>query len=133
MEFAILHVAVDNDVFAKLPRFCSLDHSFWYRFVCSSTCRSASKAHRKSSLRAFAENHFLTLANSWAYEQHRTCTKLKGSLKNRLLLASYAQNGAIGYPCDSGSGNTSRPVCVDWPGHDAFPSDDSRLKCFKSV
>ena len=38
-----------------------------------------------------------------------------------------------GYPCDSGSGNASRPVCVDWPGHHAFPSDDSRLKCFKSV
>ena len=36
--------------------------------------------------------------NSWAYERHRTCTKLKGSLKNRLLLASYAQSGAIGNP-----------------------------------
>ena len=36
--------------------------------------------------------------NSQAYEQHRTCTKLKGSLKNRLLLASYAQSGAIGNP-----------------------------------
>ena len=43
----------------------------------------------------FAENHFLY---SWAYERHRKCTKLKGSLKNRLLLASYAQSGAIGNP-----------------------------------
>ena len=46
MKFAILHVAVDNDIFAKLPRFCSVDHSFLYWFVYSSTCRSASKAHR---------------------------------------------------------------------------------------
>ena len=37
------------------------------------------------------------------------------------------------YPWDSGSGDASRPVCVDWPGNHAYPSDDSRLKCFKSV
>ena len=48
-----LHVAVDNDVFAKLPRCCSVDHPFRYGHhdVCSSACRSASKAHRKYSLR----------------------------------------------------------------------------------
>ena len=32
-----------------------------------------------------------TFPNSWAYERHRTCTKLKGSLKNRLLLATESQ------------------------------------------
>ena len=129
VEFAILHVAVDNDVFAKLPRFCSVDHSFWYRFVCSSTCRSASKAHRKCSL--FCGKSF---PNRWAYERHRTCTKLKGSWKNRLLLASDAQSGAIGNPSwYHGNGHAfsksfTRPqrfVCLDskiseistWPAY----------------
>ena len=34
------------------------------------------------------------------------------------------------YPCDPGSGNASRPVCVDWPGHHAFSSDSSALKYY---
>ena len=34
---------------------------------------------------------------------------------------------------DSGSGDASRPVGVDPPVKHAYPSDDSRLKCFKSV
>ena len=36
------------------------------------------------------------------------------------------------YPWDS-SGDASRPVCVNWPVNLTYPSDDSRLKCFKSV
>ena len=35
------------------------------------------------------------------------------------------------YPCDSASGNASRPVGVDLPVKHAEPSDDSRLKYFK--
>ena len=41
--------------------------------------------------------------------------------------------GVCGYPCDSGSGDASRPVGVDLPVKHAEPSDDSRLKNFKSV
>ena len=37
------------------------------------------------------------------------------------------------YPCDPGSGDASRPVGIDLPVNHAYPSDDSRLKCFKSV
>ena len=35
------------------------------------------------------------------------------------------------YPCDSASGNASRPIGVDLPVNHALPSDDSRLKCLR--
>ena len=101
MEFAILHVAVDwvdNDVFVKLPRFCSVDHSFWYRFVCSSTCRTSAEARQRHIVNVLCDFCGKSFPNSWAYARHRTCTKLKGNLKNLLLLASDAQRGAIGNP-----------------------------------
>ena len=34
------------------------------------------------------------------------------------------------YPCDSASGNASRPVGVDLPVNHAEPSDDSALKYY---
>ena len=37
------------------------------------------------------------------------------------------------YPCDPGSGDASRPVGIDLPVNHAYPSDDLRLKYFKSV
>ena len=37
------------------------------------------------------------------------------------------------YPCQSASGDASRPAGVDLPVNHAEPSDDSRLKYFKSV
>ena len=62
MEFAILHVAVDNDVFAKLPRFCSVDHSFWYRFVAAAPAE-ARQRHIANVLCDFCGKSF---PNSWA-------------------------------------------------------------------
>ena len=93
MEFAILHGICK---FVKLPRFCSVDHSFWYRFVCSSAAE-ARQRHIVNVLCYFCGKSF---PYNWAYERHRTCTKLKGSfkLKNRLLLVSHGQSGAIGNP-----------------------------------
>ena len=37
------------------------------------------------------------------------------------------------YPCQSASGDASRPVGVDLPVNHAEPSDDLRLKYFKPV
>ena len=73
----ILHVAVDNDVFAKLPRFCSVDHSFGI-VLSAAAPAEARQRHIVNVLcfATFAENHFLY---SWAYERHRKCTKLKGT------------------------------------------------------
>ena len=45
----------------------------------------------------------------------------------------YCMLYGIHYPCQSASGDASRPVGVDLPVNHAEPSDDSRLKYFKSV
>jgi hypothetical protein len=68
MKFAILHVAVDNDVFARLPRCC---------IVMSAAVPAEARQRRIVKIFAtFAENHFLAI---WACERHWTCTKLKGT------------------------------------------------------
>ena len=74
MKFSILHVTVFNDVFAKLARFCLVDHSFLYCCVCSST--EAGERHIVNVLCKFCGKSF---PNNWAYERHWTCTKLKGT------------------------------------------------------
>ena len=43
----------------------------------------------------------------------------------RLLCSTHHH---FGYPCDSGSGDASRPVCFDRSGNQGDPSDGSRLK-----
>ena len=68
-----LHVAVDNDVFAKLPRCCSVDHPFRYSAAAPAEAR---QRHIVNILCDFCGKSF---PNSWAYERHRTCTKLKGT------------------------------------------------------
>ena len=70
MKFAILHVAVDNDVFARVPRCC---------IVLSQAAAVPAEARQRSIVKifaTFAQNHFLAI---WACERHRTCTKLKGT------------------------------------------------------
>ena len=93
----------DNDVFAKQIRltmkylrsflvFAQLIILFGI-VLSAAAPAEARKRHIVNVLCKFCGKSF---PNSWAYERHRTFTKHKGSLKNRLLLASYAQSGAIG-------------------------------------
>ena len=57
------------------------------------------EARQRHIVNALCDFGGKSFPNSWAYERHRAaCTKLKGSLKNRLLLASYIQSRAIGNP-----------------------------------
>ena len=41
-----------------------------------------------------------------------------------------AKGGGVEYPCDSASGDASRPVGVDLPVNHALPSDDLALKYY---
>ena len=75
----------------------------------------------------------------------RDCLQLSVNLSKSAVLVLQAHSAPppllsldlavpdLAYPCDSASGNASRPVGVDLPVKHAEPSDDSRLKYFKSV
>ena len=78
-----LHVAVDNDVFAKLPRCCSVDHPCRYGHVCSSACRSASKAHSKYSLQFLWKIISLTVGHMSDIERVQNSKELVVTRKQR--------------------------------------------------
>jgi hypothetical protein len=89
MKFAILDVAVDN-VFAQLIILFGIELS-------AAAPAEARQRHIINVLCDFCLKSF----------PHRTCTKLKRSLKNWLSLASDAQSGAMGNPLwYSGNGYT---------------------------
>jgi hypothetical protein len=50
VKFAILHVAVDNNIFVKLLCFCSIDRSFQYCFVLETEIKSLLLVGGKSLL-----------------------------------------------------------------------------------
>ena len=63
-----------------------------------------------------------------------TCHQLEMALVRIMYLrCTLRQVSAMRYPCDSGSGRPSKPPRLNLQGNHCLPSDDSRLKCFKSV
>ena len=79
MKSSILHVAVDNDVFAKLPRFCLVDHSF--RYMLRHCCDTVSLVQRRivNILCNFCGKSFPSNWGYDSYERHWTCTNLEGT------------------------------------------------------
>jgi hypothetical protein len=75
MEFANLHVAVDNDVFAKLLRFAQLI----LLFDIATSAAVPAQACQRHIVNVFCDVCGKSFSNSRAYERHWTCTKLKGT------------------------------------------------------
>ena len=115
MKISNLHVAVDNDVFAKLLRFAQLI----LLFDIATSAAVPAQARQRHIENVICDVCGKSFSNTWSYERHRTCTKLKGTscysqaTQKVELLATRRGNMATALLSRSHSQGHTGALCLD--------------------